>query len=81
MADRKAYIVFKGKPSFWFDNDTADRLDALGALGLAEREAADKALEDQEDYTVLQVILPDGRPMGLTARYHGVIMHDMDEDL
>lgn len=79
MADRKAYIVFKGKPSFWFEVDEA--IFTSDTMSYAEMEAHDKAMEDREDYTVLQVIIPDGKPMGLTARYHGVIMHDMDEDL
>ena len=75
MADRKAFIVVRGRPSFWFPQEDDGNI----ALDCASQEAADKALEDQEDYTVLQVIIPDGKPLGLTARYHGVVMHAMEE--
>jgi len=73
----KVYIVFKGKPSVWYQHDKLD-----SSLQHAEEEAARKAEEDQDEYTIMCVPKASVE-IALVAKYHGVVIHSLDrlEDL
>jgi hypothetical protein len=76
-SEDKVYIVFKGKPSVWYDhNDPA--LINYSALKNAEEEATHKAEEDQSEYTVM-VVPKASVEIALVAKYHGVVIHCLDE--
>ena len=63
-------IVVKGKPQVWYGPDRVQ---------LAEERAAELCERDQEDYSVM--VVPATALKGLVARYHGVVIHAMDEVL
>lgn len=70
----KVYMVFRGKPSVWYDHAETGR----SALQHAEDEAARKSEEDQEDYTIM-VVPKASVEIALVARYHGVVIHALDK--
>ncbi|HET7640143.1 MAG TPA: hypothetical protein VFK47_15560 [Ktedonobacteraceae bacterium] len=63
-------IVFKGLPQTWYGPDSVQ---------LAEEQAAELAERDQEDYSIL--VIPRTALKGLVARYHGVVLHSLEEAL
>jgi hypothetical protein len=75
--DRKAYIVFKGKPSVWYV-DPDDKGSGPDALHEAEQQAARLCEQDQEPYTVL-CVPQESVEIGIMAKYHGVVMHALSE--
>jgi hypothetical protein len=75
--EQKCYIVFRGKPSAWYVHE-----DSKGEpFRNAEEEAARRALEEEEDYTIL-CIPKESLEMGMIAKYHGVVLHALkNEDI
>ena len=63
-------IVVKGTPHVWYGPN---------GVVLAEEQAAELCERDHEDYSVM--VIPAMALKGLVARYHGVVLHAMDEVL
>lgn len=70
--EKKAYIVFKGKPSVWYVNSAEDGTGPV-ALNEAESQAARLCERDQEPYTVL-CVPQESIELGIVAQYHGVVL-------
>lgn len=73
----KVYIVFKGKPSVWYDHNDHPPT-GRSSLQYAEDEAARKAEEDQDEYTIM-VVPKASVEIALVAKYHGVVIHALDK--
>jgi hypothetical protein len=71
------YIVFKGKPSVWYDHNDHPPT-GRSSLQYAEDEAARKAEEDQDEYTIM-VVPKVSVEIALVAKYHGVVIHALDK--
>lgn len=69
-AQDSVVIVFKGVPSTWHGPN---------GVTFAEEEAARLCERDQEDYSIM--VVPITALTGLVARYHGVVLHSLEEAL
>lgn len=67
-SEDKCFIVVKGRPDVWYGN----------SLPEAERVAADRAEQDQGEYTIMSVPRASV-DMALVAKYHGVVIHALDK--
>lgn len=72
----KVYIVFEGRPKVFY-NHTPES--GPGSLNHAEGEAARLAEASQGEATIMCVPKASVE-IALLAKYHGVVIHSLDED-